>query len=82
MLRTQISLSAEDRRLLDDMSVRTGRPMAALIRDAVQLAYGSHRPAEDDLKAMRRAFGAWRGRSFDGAAYVEGMRTGRRLRSR
>lgn len=81
MLRTQISLSEEDRRLLDDMSARTGRPMAALIRDAVQMAYGSDRPADDDLKAMRAAFGAWRSRSYDGATYVERMRTGRRLRT-
>lgn len=81
MLRTQISLSEADRRLLDAMAARTGRPMAALIRDAVQLAYGSERSAEDDLAAMREAFGSWQGRPFEGARYVERLRTGRRLKS-
>lgn len=31
--------------------------MSALIRDAVDIVYGAQRPAEDDIVAMRRAFG-------------------------
>jgi hypothetical protein len=81
MLRTQISLTMEERRLLDGVAARTGRSIAALIRDAVKLAYGSERSAEQDLAALRQAAGAWEDRSFDGAEYVERLRSGRRLQT-
>lgn len=79
MQRTQISLNDEERRLLDEESARTGRSIAALIRYAVQSTYGEQRSSENDLAAMRRAFGSWQGSSVDGEQWVESLRSGSRL---
>ena len=79
MQRTQISLTKEERRALDAAALRTGRSLSALIRDAVEQVYGSERSAEDDLAAMRRAFGAWNDHDLDGAAWVDQLRSGSRL---
>lgn len=79
MQRTQISLTDEERRLLDAEVRRTGRSMSSLIRDAVTQVYGPQRRLEDDIRAIDEAAGAWQGREEDGAAYVEGLRSGRRL---
>ncbi|MFD4421338.1 ribbon-helix-helix protein, CopG family [Agromyces sp. NPDC058484] len=79
MLRTQISLTDDERRILDDEVRRTGRSMSSLIRDAVTKVYGSGRDVEADLRAIDGAVGAWQGRDEDGAAYVERLRSGRRL---
>ena len=79
MKRTQISLTSELRRALDAASARTGRSIAALIRDAVEIVYGTERSSDDDLAAMRRAFGSWKDRDLDGAAWVDQLRSGSRL---
>lgn len=81
MQRTQISLTDQQRRALDAATVRTGRSLSALIRDAVELVYGSERSDDDDLAAMRRAFGSWNDHDPDGAAWVDQLRSGSRLES-
>lgn len=79
MQRTQISLTDEERRVLDAVVVRTGRSLSSLIRDAVEQVYGTQRSADDDLAAMRRAFGSWMDHDLDGAAWVDQRRSGSRL---
>lgn len=80
MQRTQISLTAETRRVLDEAAARSGRSLSALIRDAVTAVYGGERTLDEDLALMRQAFGSWENREEDGAAWVEKLRSGARLR--
>ncbi|MFT4259235.1 ribbon-helix-helix protein, CopG family [Microbacterium sp.] len=79
MQRTQISLTAEDRSVLDAEAARTGRSISALIRDAVAQTYGFRQDIEQDLRAIEVATGAWADRRVDGEAYVQGLRSGGRL---
>jgi hypothetical protein len=79
MLRTQISLTAEERRALDREAARTGLSISALIRSAVETVYGAQRSVADDLAAMRQAFGSWTDREIDGACWVQQRRSGKRL---
>jgi hypothetical protein len=67
---------------VDVEAARTGRSISALIRDAVEIVYGTQRSSEDDLAAMRRAFGSWADRDTDGADWVEERRSGGRLHHR
>ena len=80
MQRTQISLTEEDRNLLDAEAARTGRSISALIRDAVVQTYGFRRDIDQDVQAIDAALGVWRDRQFDGETYVESIRSGDRLR--
>lgn len=79
VLRTQISLTEDDRRLLDGVAARTGRSVAALVRQAVNQVYGADHERDEDLVAFAESSGAWNGRDVDGFSFVEQTRTGRRL---
>jgi hypothetical protein len=80
MQRTQISLTIEERRALDAAAARTGRSISALIREAVETVYGGGRSTDDDVAAMRRAFGSWKDRDVVGAAWVDQLRSGSRIK--
>jgi hypothetical protein len=82
MHRTQITLTDVQYARLREESARSGRSLAELIR----LALDEHWEAMstgDRLRLLDGAFGAWRHREEDGAAFVERVRsgTGRRLHS-
>lgn len=79
MLRTQISLTPEARALLDAEAQRSGRSLSALIRDAVEQAYGPRLDADADIRAIEAALGAWDDREVDGHEYVERLRSASRL---
>ena len=79
MERTQISLTSEERRALDAEAARTGRSISSLIREAVETVYGAQRSSDDDLAAMRAAFGSWKNHDLDGAAWVDQRRSASRL---
>jgi hypothetical protein len=80
MRRMQISSTVEERRALEAESARTGKSLSALIREAVEAMYGTSRSSADDLERMRHSFGLWK-RDKNGAATVERLRSGSRLRS-
>lgn len=80
MVRTQISLSAEDVELLERAERATGASRAELIRRAVREQYGSrHERAgtvEERRAIIRRSAGAWKDRDFTGEEYVRAIRSG------
>lgn len=78
MQRTQISLSDEDRRVLDAVAQRTGLSMSALIRDAIHMTYG--RVAEDDrVRAALLATFDVVDATASGEQLVDRLRSGARL---
>jgi hypothetical protein len=51
----------------------TGASRSELIRRAIRTAYGNRSKAERTA-ALKRSAGAWRGRDFAGADYVDAVR--------
>ncbi|WP_217185040.1 ribbon-helix-helix protein, CopG family [Streptomyces sp. AC495_CC817] len=78
LTRTQVSLSDDDRRVLDAVSRRTGRSMSALIRDAIQATYGRAGDLDRVEAALAATFGVV-GRDVDGRDAVDRLRSGSRL---
>ena len=83
MLRTQILLSEDQRRILDAESIRTGKSMAELVRRAIDETYLADQRRDTDVEAIERAAGGWSQRTgddaVDGAVYTDRLRSGRRL---
>lgn len=84
MQRTQIYLSEDETLALDREAVRRGTSRSHLIREAVRDRYLANPDAEELQDRIAAVAGGWlRGDASDqesGEAYVEGIRTGRRLR--
>lgn len=78
LTRTQISLSDDDRQILDAVSRRTGQSMSALIREAIHSTYGEIGQQERVLALIDDSFGVMGG-SVAGERLVDGIRSGRRL---
>jgi predicted DNA-binding protein len=78
--RTQISLSDDDRRVLDAVSHRTGKSMSHLIRQAIHSTYGNAGQEDVARRALASTFGAVQSET-SGEELVESIRSGSRLRA-
>ncbi len=78
--RTQIYLSKEQAAALDREAKRTGTTRSHLIREAIEARYRAPKDREEIERALRATAGLWRDRTETGEAYVERLRTGRRMR--
>ncbi len=84
MQRTQISLTTDERRMLDGVSARTGQSLSAVIQHAVNKVYGDQGSVDADVAALRFAFGAWGAEGAempDAEQQVDSMRAARRIRT-
>jgi len=80
MERTQIYLSREQAAALDREAKRLGTTRSHLIREAIEARYSTPQDREQIDRALRESAGLWRDRTESGEAYVERVRTSRRLR--
>jgi metal-responsive CopG/Arc/MetJ family transcriptional regulator len=78
--RTQIYLSKAQAAALDREARRTGTTRSHLIREAIEARYGVRQDRDRIEGALRATAGLWKDRTESGTAYVERLRTGRRLR--
>ena len=73
MHRTQIYLDDQEVSALEAAAVRTGASRSELIRRAVRAQYGEQ-PQASRLEALRTSAGAWTGRKYTGAEFVDSIR--------
>lgn len=78
LTRTQISLSDDDRKVLDAVGRRTGRSMSALIREAIHSTYGSASSTDSIRTALDSTFGVV-STERSGKDLVDSIRSGQRL---
>lgn len=76
MHRTQILLEDERYAQLKAESVRSGRSIARLIRDALDEKYGRQSRRATLAQALNESAGAWSDLDVDGEEYVERLRPG------
>jgi hypothetical protein len=74
--RTQIYLSDAETKALEREARATGRTKSRLIRDAIDRVYLGGKDTSKLVRALGASAGAW-SRRENGAAYVEGIRSGR-----
>ena len=79
MERTQIYLSSRQASALDLAARRRGVTRSHLIREAIEEGYGLTADRERLRSALRATAGLWKDRVESGEAYVERLRTGRRM---
>lgn len=74
--RTQITLSDGQYVRLRERAQQSGSSIAELIRRAVDEHYGpDDLTLAEKLELVRQSAGAWKDRDFDGAEYVERIRS-------
>ena len=81
MVRTQIFLTAEQRRHLRAWSKLEKKTASALIRTAIDERYVRRSTPADFDAALDEAFGSWQGRKRSSVAMVRAWRRGKRLKS-
>jgi len=73
MVRTLISLPAEDKRWLDTYSRAQQVSVAETIRTAVR-TFRAQSGSSSYKRALRSTAGVWKGRKMDAARYIKRMR--------
>jgi len=79
MERTQIYLSKAQAAALDREARRIGTTRSHLIREAIDARYGEVADGDRIRRALRATAGLWKDRAGTGEAYVDQLRSGRRL---
>ena len=79
MTRTQIYLTAEQRRRLRAWSKAEKKTASALIRTAIEQQYALRSTPADFQWALDQAFGAWERRTKSSVNIVRDLRRGKRL---